>query len=253
MVRHGKTADGKNVALKFFGQSSFAEFALANERNTIKVRKDAPLELLGPFGCGIQTGAGTILNGLKPKMGSSIAIIGCGSVGLSGLLASVVSGCTTIIAVDVVESRLQLARSLGATHVVNGKSDAGLEAEIRKIVPDGVNYILDTTALPSLVRAAANSLSLRGHLGLVGVPRKMDEVFTLDVIRNLATGVTIQYFLEGDSVPQKFIPALVDLYMQGKFPVDKLVTYYPFDQINEAVSDQLSGRVTKPILRLNTK
>ena len=111
--------DGQAIFGSFFGQSSFASHALIAERNIVKVSKDLPLEKLAPLGCGIQTGAGGVINSLQVKPASSIAVFGMGSVGLSAILAALVVGSTTIIAVDVNENRLKIAKELGATHTIN--------------------------------------------------------------------------------------------------------------------------------------
>ena len=124
---HGARPDGTITLRKgdqlihgsFFSQSSFADFALASERNVIKVRDDIPLELLAPLGCGVMTGAGAVMNSLQPRPGASIAVFGVGPVGMSAILAAVVCGCTTIIAVDINADRLKMAKELGATHTVN--------------------------------------------------------------------------------------------------------------------------------------
>jgi aryl-alcohol dehydrogenase len=152
---------------RFFGQSSFGTYAIANERNTVKVRADAPLELLGPLGCGIQTGAGTVLRALKVGAGASFAVTGAGAVGLSAVMAARVAGATTIVAVDIVPERLELARELGATHVING-TEADAVEEIRGITGSGVDYALDTTGVPALIGQAVDALRQRGTAAILG-------------------------------------------------------------------------------------
>jgi aryl-alcohol dehydrogenase len=120
----GSTAlrdDGEAVHSHCFAQSSFATYAIATERNLVKLDRDVPLEVVAPFGCGIQTGAGCVLRAFRPEAGASIAIFGTGTVGLAAVMAARVAGCTTIIGVDVRPSRLELARELGATQVVRGR------------------------------------------------------------------------------------------------------------------------------------
>ena len=232
----------------FFGQSSFGTLAIAHERNVVKVSKDAPLELLGPLGCGIQTGAGAVLNALQVKAGSSFAAFGSGAVGLSAVMAARVAGATTIIAVDVTPSRLALAKELGATHVVNSRETDAVAA-IREITGGGVNFTLESSGRPEVLRQAIDALSIRGTCGIVGAPKLGTEA-AFDVNDVMVPGKRIIGIVEGDSVPQLFIPQLVDLYVQGRFPFDKLVGFYAFDQINEAIADSESGKTIKPILRL---
>ncbi|WP_310635238.1 NAD(P)-dependent alcohol dehydrogenase [Burkholderia cenocepacia] len=242
-----RSASGETIHDNFFGQSSFATYAVVNVRNIVKVSKDAPLKLLGPLGCGIQTGAGAVINSLKVAAGSSFTCFGAGSVGLSGVLAAIAVGATTIIAVDVVESRLDLARELGATHVVNPK-DGNLVERIKEITSGkGTNYAIETTGIPGVFSQAVAALSARGSIGIIGASPLGTKV-EIDPNDVLITGKTIMGICEGDSVPANFIPRLIDLYSQGKFPFDKLVKYYSFAQINQAVDESMSGAVLKPIL-----
>lgn len=229
----------------FFEQSSFATYALANERSVVKVRKDAPLELLGPLGCGIQTGAGAVMNALKPWAGSSIAVFGTGSVGLSAIMAARIVGCTTIIGVDVRPQRLALAQELGATHVINGSEGNTLE-QIRAITGDGVDFSLEATGIPQIFRQAVECIRVTGVCGIVGAP-PLDTEVTLDV-HSIIWGRTIRGIVLGDSVPDIFIPQLIDLYLQGRLPFDKLITYYKLEEINTAADLSQAGEVLKPVL-----
>ncbi len=238
----------KAVHSHFFGQSSFATYALATEHNVVKVCKDVPLELLGPLGCGVQTGAGTVLNALHPEAGTSIAVFGSGSVGLSAVMAAKAAGCTTIIAVDVKSNRLALARELGATHTVNAAEQDAVEA-IQQIAPGGVNYTVEATAAPKVFRQAVDALAVKGVCAFVGVAPAGTEA-SIDLSTLLAFGRTIVGVVEGHSVADVFIPRLIDLYQQGRFPFDRLITFYPFDQINQAVEDSERGSTLKPVLRM---
>jgi aryl-alcohol dehydrogenase len=238
---------GKEVIHYYQGQSSFATHAVIRERSVVKVPKDAPLELLGPLGCGIMTGAGAVINSLGVDIDHSVAVFGTGSVGLSAIMAAKLVGAGTIIAVDLIDSRLTLARELGASHTINsGQQSASYE--IRKILPLGVDFIVDTTANPRVLGEAVALLALRGTLGMVGGAPKGLE-FPLDVQHMLTGGRTVRGIIEGDSNPDTFLPKLVDLFMKGKFPIDRLVTFYPFARINEAIADALAGKVVKSILR----
>jgi len=232
----------------FFGQSSFGTFALAHERNVVKVPSNAPLELLGPLGCGFQTGAGAVINGLKVRPGSSFATFGGGAVGLSAVMAARVAGATTIIVADVVPSRLALAKELGATHTVNSKETDPIEA-VRKITGGGADFTLESSGRPAVLRQAIDALAIRGVCGIVGAPALGTEA-SFDVNGVMTAGKTILGIIEGDSVPDLFIPSLVELYQQGRFPFDKLVKFYTLDQINQAAEDSEKGVTIKPIVRL---
>lgn len=229
----------------FFGQSSFGTHAVAHERNVVKVDKDVDLALLGPLGCGIQTGAGTVLNRLKPEFGTSIAVYGCGAVGLSAIMAAKIAGCPRIFAVDVHDNRLELARELGATHALNGKQVDVVKA-IKAATGGGTEYAVETTGAPPVVRQALNALRPLGTVAIVGVTPKME----LDVHNDLmAEGKGMVGVIEGDSVPRVFIPQLVEFYKAGKFPFDKLIGFYDFADIAQAFDDSASGKTVKPVLR----
>ena len=239
---------GETLSDHFFAQSSFATYAISRENNTIKVPKEAPLELLGPLGCGIQTGAGAVINSLKATPGSSFVAFGAGAVGLSAVLAAQVAGCANIIAVDVVESRLELARELGATHAVNGK-DEDLVETLKELTGGGADFALESTGNPAVLKSAIDSLGGLGTVGVVGAP-PLGTTAEFDVNDLLLGGKKIQGIVEGDSVPTKFIPELVNLHLQGRFPFDKLVRFYSFEEINQAAEDSEKGITLKPIIRI---
>ncbi|MFP3929100.1 MAG: NAD(P)-dependent alcohol dehydrogenase, partial [Desulfobacteraceae bacterium] len=205
----------------FFGQSSFADYALADERNVVKVPKDVPLEILAPLGCGVQTGAGAVINSLGVRPGSSIAIFGVGPVGMSAVLAAVICGCTTIIAVDIKPDRLAAAADLGATHTVNAAESDPVKA-IQDITGGGPGYSLECVGNPAVFRQAVDVLPLLGVCGLVGVVAPGTEVaLNMDLIMN---GRTVRGIIEGDAIPDLFIPKLIELYRQGRMPFDRMVT-----------------------------
>lgn len=240
--------DGEKVSSTFFGQSSFSTVSNVAVRSVVKIEDpDVPLELLGPLGCGFQTGAGGVVNVLQPPPGTSFAVFGTGAVGFAGLLAAQVAGCTVRIAIDIVQSRLELAEELGATHVIDSSKEDPVEA-IKKITGSGVQYALDTTAAPSVLRQAADSLGILGSLALVGAAAPGKEV-SFEIGSSLTRGWKFQTVIEGDAVSQVFIPRLVALWKEGKFPFDKLVKFYDLDDINQAFEDSASGKTVKPIVR----
>jgi aryl-alcohol dehydrogenase len=242
------TLNGKPVFSCFFQQSSFATFALATERNVVKVSEDVPLELLAAFPCGINTGAGAVLNVLRPQPGDAFAVFGVGTVGLAGLMAARIAGCEPIIAVDLHPNRLALARLLGATHTV----DAAIldpVAEISKATGGlGVQASLEAAGTPKTLRQAVDCLRSMGTCCLVGSSRKGTEAgIDMNILQK---GRTIRGCIQGDSVPDRFIPHLIDLYRAGKLPIERIVTFYDFADINQAVADSISGKAIKPLLRM---
>lgn len=236
---------GEKIHGHFFHQSSFGTHALARERNTVKVDRGLPLHLLGPLACGVQTGAGAVMNALRPRAGTTIAVYGCGTVGLSAVMAARVTGCTTIIAVDLLPARLQLARELGATHAVNAASEDPVAA-IRSIRPAGVHFSLECTGIPRVIRQAVDCLALTGIAGVIGVAPLGTEV-ALDVA-TILFGRTVRGIIEGDAAPEVFIPRLIELQRQGRFPFDRLICAFPFEQINDAVAATERGDVVKAVL-----
>jgi aryl-alcohol dehydrogenase len=243
----GLASAGTKLGANFFGQSSLATHALAHERNVVKLSPDVPVALVGPLGCGIQTGAGAVFNSLDVQPGSTVVVAGAGAVGLSAVMAAVVREAASIIAVDLHESRRALATELGATHTVDPQAGPLVE-QIREIAPAGADYALDTTAVTPVVEQLLASLGKRGMLGLVGVPADPEAVFSVGLFQPPLLGLTIRGIVEGDADPQTFIPYLLDLHRQGKFPFDKLITTMPFAQINEAVAAQHRGEVLKAVL-----
>jgi aryl-alcohol dehydrogenase len=241
-------AEGGVIHDHFFGQSAFAEYALASERNVVKVPVDVPLELLGPLGCGIQTGAGSVLNAMKVGAGSSFVAFGAGAVGLSAIMAARVAGATTIIAADVNAARLELAKELGATHVVNSSETDPVEA-IRKITGKGADFALECSGRAEVLRQAIDSLGIFGTCGIVGATKEGTEA-AFNVNDVMIPGRRIMGIVQGDVVAKTFIPALIELYKQGRFPFDKLVRFYDFVEINQAVEDSERGVTIKPILRI---
>jgi aryl-alcohol dehydrogenase len=253
---HGTRADGSTLLAKagapvysaFFQQSSFSTFALTQARYAVKVRSDGPLECLGPLACGGQTGAGAVLNVMQPQPGESIAVFGAGAVGLSALMAAKIAGCDPIVAVDIHDRRLALARDLGATHTVNHAATADVVGAIRKISGGGVRFALETSALPAVFREAVECLMPAGTCVLLGTARRGTEVtFEMPFLQQ---GRVVRGVVQGDSIPRAFIPKLVDLVVAGLFPIERMITFYDFADINRAAHDSATGLAIKPVLRM---
>lgn len=240
------TENGERVSGCFFSQSTFGSFAIADERNVVKIRRDVPLEIMGPLGCGIQTGAGAVINALRPGAGTSIAIFGAGSVGLAAIMAAKVVGCTSIVAIDLNASRLKLAKKFGATATISGDAE-DLIKRIHEHTDGGAHFSLECTGIPKVLRTAVDCLRLTGVCGLVGVAKLGTEV-PLDM-NSILFGRTVRGIIEGDSVPDIFIPQLIELWRQGRFPFDKLIKFYDLADINQAAHDSECGSVLKPVLR----
>lgn len=242
-ITSGDTSYGSN----FFGQSSFATAAIANQRNVVRLPADADLTLAGPLGCGVQTGAGAVMNSFDAQAGEALLVMGGGSVGLSGVLAAAARSLGTIIVVEPVAARRQLALDLGATNVID-PADGPVSEQVRGIIPAGVDYVLDTTANTAVLGEAFASLAHRGTIGLIGVPADPEAVMAVPMIGAQVLGAKVIGIVEGDSNPDEFIPELLALHADGKFPFDRLITTRPFDEINEAIAAQARGEAIKVVL-----
>ncbi|QGP81206.1 NAD(P)-dependent alcohol dehydrogenase [Sphingobium sp. CAP-1] len=229
---------GAPVGGNIFGQSAFASHALAHRDNVVKVDADLPLELLAPLGCGIQTGAGTVLETLRVAPGESIAILGAGAVGLSALMAAVIAGAGRIAVIDRHPHRLDLARELGATQAAGDLADL-----------DGLfDYIVDTTGVLALLGPAVARLAQRGTLALVAAYPPGTGV--LDAAAVMSMGRRIVGVVEGGVDPQRFIPRLIGYYREGRLPVDRLVRCYDFADVEAAFGLSQDGYVVKAVLCL---
>ncbi|MES2035154.1 MAG: NAD(P)-dependent alcohol dehydrogenase [Pseudomonadota bacterium] len=240
--------DGETpVAGSFFGQSSFGSHAITYERNLVKVPEDLPLELIGPLGCGIQTGAGGVMRSLACEAGSSLLITGGGPVGLSAVMGGKIQGCATIILVEPHAGRRALALEFGATHVIDPAEATDLVAAVRAILPKGVDYAFDTTGVPAVLAAVPGTLASKGVFGIVGIsppgtptPGDLNTVMTF--------GHTIKGIIEGDSDPDVFLPELMEHWRAGRLPFDRMIKTFPFSQINEAIEAQHRGDCIKVVL-----
>lgn len=238
--------EGSTNIANMFNQSSFTTTTVVSERNAIKIDKDVDLRKVGPLGCGYVTGSGTVFNNLQPKPGETIAVFGTGAVGLAAMMAGRISGCTKVIAVDIVPSRLELAKELGATETINSKEEDPVE-KIKSLTNGyGVDYTVDTTGIPAVTRQAIDALAQGGTCAGVAVtPNKVEVGQWTDLSANDKSFVGV---LMGDSVPQIDIPRLIEFYKLGMFDFDKTEKFYDFEDINQANADSISGKTIKPVL-----
>jgi len=238
--------NGAQVYGSFFGQSSFASHALAYASNIVVIADDVDLSVAAPLGCGVQTGAGAVLNVLRPAGASSLVVFGAGGVGLSAIMIAHATGVDTIIAVDPVPTRRRLAAELGATATIDPAADDVADA-VRQLTGAGATHALDTTAIGAVINQAIDALAPLGTLALVGVGAP--EV-TINVQHVIGGGKSLRGVIEGDAVPQEFLPRLLEMHAQGRLPLEKLVRTYDFNDIDAAVADAASGSTVKPVLVL---
>lgn len=236
--------DNGKVHSHFFGQSSFATHAIVPQRTAVKMDKDLPLEKLGPLGCGVVTGAGAVIEALKVGYGDTIAVFGTGGVGLSAVMAARLIGARRIVAIDINRERLELARELGATDCIPADEE-GVADKIRAVTGRGVEFSFNTTTVPDVHTMALECLAMNGTAGFVAAPR---GEWSPKMFAMLAGGRQLRGILGGDAHPGLFLPKLADYWRQGRFPFDRLLTFYPFAEIDRAFADAHSGKAIKPVL-----
>ncbi len=251
----GKRLDGstaltcgeEKIHSHFFGQSSFATHAIVPERTAVKVDKDLPLDKLAPLGCGVITGAGAVIEALKVRAGQTIAILGTGGVGLSAVMAAKLIGARRIIAVDINRKRLDLALELGATDAI-AADEPDVAQKIRAITGRGVDFSFNSTTVPVVHTIALECLAMNGTAGFVSAPR---GEWAPAMFPMLAGGRQLRGILGGDANPRTFLPMLIDYWRQGRFPFDRLIESYGFEDIGKAFHDCEAGSVIKPVLKVS--
>lgn len=238
---------GEKLAGRFFQQSSWGTYAIAPENQLARVPDGLDLDQAGPYGCSISTGAGTVLNELKPGPGSSIAIFGVGNVGLAAVMAARLTGATRIIAIDRVKERLALAKELGATHTIEHGS--GTVAELKDLTGDTLDFSVEATNGSNLVAEAVAALGIHGTCAMVGGARMTAEVKVNhpDVLLN---GKRIVGVMGGGGHSPDFLVSLMELQAAGRFPLNRLIKFYDFADINQAIDDSDNGVTIKPVVRM---
>ncbi|MDM7487710.1 NAD(P)-dependent alcohol dehydrogenase [Rhodococcus sp. GXMU-t2271] len=230
----------------WFGQSSFASLVVATERNAVLLPRDVPVELAGPLGCGLQTGAGAVLRVLRPEPGSSLAVFGLGAVGMAAVMAARIAGCTTVVGVDPDGGRRDLARTLGATETLTPAGHPDVGRRIRELTGGGVDFAVEAVGSEDVIRQALSSLTAPGTCATLGLRAGRNPV-TVDQT-HLLGGRTLTGVIEGDADPHVFLPDLVRLWQQGSFPVEKLIRTFPFERFDEALAAVRAGDAVKAVL-----
>lgn len=241
-----KRDNGSEIGGAFFQQSSFATHALVTERNIVAIPDDMDFASAAPLGCGIQTGAGAIINNFAAEAGRPLLVIGCGAVGLAAIMTGKIAGCEPIIASDLHADRLDLAAEYGAHFTIAG-DDPDFVAKVMAVSPGGVSYALDAAGSQATFEASIACLHPGGNLGILTIPGGFEDPVShpggLSFMTTTMTGI-----IEGDSIPGSFIPWMIEQNAAGKMPYDELITKFPFEDIAAAFEAQRSGKIIKPVL-----
>jgi Zn-dependent alcohol dehydrogenase len=246
-----------NIHGSFFGQSSFSNLTIVRESSIVNVsgimgQEDKnELALMAPLGCGVQTGTGAIINAANAGPKDRVVILGLGGVGLSAVMGAKIAGCAQIIGIDRYESRLELAKELGATDVINtaSLSMSGVsDMVLAKTNNLGANITLDSTGVPELIQEALRMTTFKGKILQVGAA-PMDAKLMIPIFEFMSTGKQFIGVVEGDVNPQQYIPQMVEWAREGRLPLEKIVQFYDAEDYDKAITDMKSGKTIKPIIR----
>jgi aryl-alcohol dehydrogenase len=238
--------DGKPISGSFFQQSSFASHAITLEWTVVPLESDLPPYMLAAIPCGIQTGAGAMINTFGVQEGESVIVFGAGTVGMSAVMAARMINASTIICVDVLQNRLEMAADLGATHVLNA-NEGEVPQRVREILPRGAQYAFDASATVRALQDAMECIGQGGRIAIVSFPQggKKFPFTTRELFLRVGS---LQGTIQGHSVPREFLPKLIEWQQKGLFPYEKFITTYDFADINKAFGDAEAGTAIKPVL-----
>ncbi len=229
------------------GVSAFAEYAVVSRRSLVKIDPSVPLEQAALFGCAVLTGVGAVVNTARITPGSNIAVIGLGGVGLAAVLGGVMAGANRIVAIDLSDDKLQLAKSLGATDAFNAGAEDVI-AQIRAATAGGVDFAFEMAGSARAMELAY-AITRRGGTTVsagLSAPKKMLQIEHLSLV---AEERTIKGSYIGTCVPLRDLPAFIAMYQQGRLPVDRLLTgTLPLERINEAFDNLSDGKTVRQVI-----
>ncbi len=232
-------------ARPFIGVGAFAEYVVVNEQMAIRIPESMPLDVASLLACGVVTGVGAVLNSARVAPGSSVAVVGCGGVGLNVVQGARLAGAAVIVAVDTAPDKAELAREFGATHTV--VPDGSLTEAVLAVVPGGVDYAFDVTGVPGVLSAAFDATRDGGTTVMVGSPPSAAPIEIAP--QKLFFSRTLRGCVGGDAVPARDLPMLVDLYLAGRLELDALITdRVPLDDVNAAVERVRAGKVARAVI-----
>ncbi|MBX3648446.1 MAG: zinc-dependent alcohol dehydrogenase family protein [Rhodocyclaceae bacterium] len=229
------------------GVSAFADHAIVSRRSLVRIDPELPLDEAALFGCAVLTGVGAVVNTARVPPGSSVAVLGLGGVGLNSLLAAVASGAEKIIALDMIESKLQLARQLGATHAVNAGDKDAIE-QVKALTQGGVDYAFEMAGSVAALELAYRITRRGGTTVTAGLPNPQSN-WPLQAVTLVAEERTVKGSYIGSCVPSRDVPRYIALYRAGKLPVDKLMSArIALDDINAGFDRLASGEAVRQVI-----
>lgn len=230
------------------GVSGFAEYAVVSAASAVKVRPDLAPEIAALFGCAVLTGVGAVVNTARVTPGSTVAVFGLGGVGLAALLGARAAGAATIVAIDLQPSKLELAKSLGATHVVNAASSADVVAEVRDVTRGGAEYCFESVGSERVLQQAYAATARGGMTVTMGLPHPSRQ-FTISAVSLTVEERTVKGSYMGSCVPSRDVPRFVGMYDAGLLPVDRLLTHrLALDDINEGFDVLARGEAVRQVV-----
>lgn len=241
-----RTLDGRRIS-HFIGVSSFSRYTVAAEGSLVKIEKDVPLEKAALFGCGVTTGVGAVINTARVAPGESVVIFGLGGVGLSAVMGAKLAGAYPIIAVDMLTSKFELAKRLGADFTVPAGADDPV-AVIRDLTHGGAEYAFDAVGNTNVLTQAFKATAPGGRIICIGIPPS-DRFISLHAASIVLMEKVIQGSLMGSAVPRRDIPRLIQLYLAGKLPLDELLSpSVTLDEINTGFDRLAQGSVIRQLI-----
>lgn len=247
-MRH-TTQDGLKLK-PYLSSATMAEYAVIHQNGLVPIPDDVPFDVAAVIGCAVMTGVGAVLNTAQIAPGSAAVVIGCGGVGLSALLGCVLAGCDPLIAVDVVPSKLDFARELGASHTINGREEDVIK-RLRDITRIGPDYAFDSVGAAVTIKQALMGVRAGGTAVVMGMHSLKEEV-PISAAALIAQNKRLLGCFAGQSRPLVDLPKLISLYRSGKLPVGKLISHrYALDEAQQAFADLEAGKTARGVLMLD--
>ena len=246
------TSDG--VPLKhFLSAATMAEYAVVDEHGAVPIPDSVPFDVAAVIGCAVATGVGAVINTAQAKPGQPAAVIGCGGVGLSALLGCKLVGCNPIVALDVMDSKLEFARKLGADLTINSARSEDASKELREATGGGPEYVFDSVGAGPTIELALKAARPGGTATIVGLHAAKEQV-PIPAGALVLQNKRLLGSFAGSICPRLDLPKLLDLYVGGRLPLDSLISKrYPLEQLANAFEDMEAGSVARGVLMLEPR